>query len=406
MSERLSAVTLAAFVYLLLISGGVIPYVEGEVAKSVAKGAMLVTVLLIACFATVRRSVLPPIGLFVLVGLAFMGAGLYRSSDVSFALEKIDGAILCSAAVALSIDRGYARFGEQRFQAAFLLFAFLILVATILYKAKFGFFDRQTRFLLNGPIIYGWLMGFCALLALHLRSLQRRVVWSVLFAMFLAALLWTESKGSAFAFAVGLAAYILSSFRKNFRFLLALALLSGSVYFLFRSDFIVLFEESRFSAVARLLTGELGQADDGSIGIRSLLLDEALRNFWAHPVFGTGLGQFTFDGFVYPHNQHLEIFAELGFVAGFAHLLFVAAALMRANVLHRCLILLFAVGSAFSGDASYLRFLYAFCLLTFLPGGRDRLAKAPMRARPLYNRVMQPLSRGNSKLIHVPRALV
>lgn len=371
MSERLSVILLAGFAYLLLVSGGVIPYVERDVAKSVVKGGMLVVVLLMMSFGTVRRSVLLPIGLFLLVGSAFMGVGLYRSSDISFALEKIDGAILCSVIVALVIDRGYGRYGERGFQAAFLQFAFLILAATVLYKAQFGFFDRQTRFLLNGPIIYGWLMGFCALLSLHLRSVERRAIWSVLFAIFLAALLWTESKGSAIAFSVGLVAYILGSFRKNFKLLLSLALLSCSVYFLFLSDLIELFQESRFSAVARFLAGELGEVDDGSIGIRSLLLDEALRNFWAHPVLGIGLGQFTFDSLVYPHNQHLEIFAELGFVAGFAHVIFVGAALLRANPLNRCFILLFAVGSAFSGDASYLRFLYAFCVLTFLPVERS-----------------------------------
>ncbi|MDM0110727.1 O-antigen ligase family protein [Variovorax sp. J22R133] len=362
MSKQICALLLATFVYLMLVSGGVIPYADGDAVKAGVKGGMLVIVIFLGIFNPISRSSLALIATFLCFGLIFMCLGLLHSSNISYALEKIDGALLCSVIVALVIEKGYARYGEQEFQAAFLCCALIILIATIAYKVQFGLFDRQVKFLLNGPIVYGWLMGFCALLSLNLWEERRKVFWGLLLVVFICALLWTESKGAAVAFAVAAFVLLLNSLRKNLKYVLLGVLLLTVVYVLFYDQLIYLFMESRFAAVARVLTGEVADVDDGSIGVRSLLAEHALEDFRAHPFLGIGLGEFSYDSFVYPHNQHLEIFTELGIFAGMAHIGFVMLALFRAGRLNRAVILFFVGASAFSGDVSYLRFLYAFCL--------------------------------------------
>jgi O-antigen ligase len=134
---------------------------------------------------------------------------------------------------------------------------------------------------------------------------------------------------------------------------------------------------SRLDAIGRLITGTTNELDEGSVGTRSTLFDIAMNQFWESPMFGIGLGQFRFNEYNYPHNQHLEIFVELGALVGMLHIGFIAYSFIKSSNINRSIILLFAVGACFSGDTSYLRFLYAFCLLSIITvhtvqGGRKK----------------------------------
>ncbi|MGT2512712.1 O-antigen ligase family protein [Cupriavidus basilensis] len=144
-------------------------------------------------------------------------------------------------------------------------------------------------------------------------------------------------------------------------------------FFLFSDVLMDMLSNSRLAAVGRFLNGDLGGADEGSFGVRSILAEKATQEFWDNPILGIGIGEFRFGEYVYPHNQHLEIFAELGVFFGIAHLLFVFSSFVVASRVNKAIILLFAVAASFSGDASYLRFLYSFCLLGFL--GRGSISK-------------------------------
>ncbi|MNL28729.1 hypothetical protein D3C87_1503870 [compost metagenome] len=144
--------------------------------------------------------------------------------------------------------------------------------------------------------------------------------------------------------------------------MLGFVLCVGS-YLLFSEFFDEVLSNSRFAALERLFTSNLTAVDEGSVGARSVLLEEALRGFWENPLFGIGLGGFSYGEYVYPHNQHLEILAELGIFVALLHFAFVLFSFIRSDLIYRTLIIFFATAASFSGDSSYLRFLYAFCLL-------------------------------------------
>ena len=364
---RVFAFASAGAAYLTLVAGGLLPLAADGVEKALAKAAMLIVFICLFALSKHRRSTIQPIAIFTAVGMVIGIALLTRTTNTAFAVDKIDGAIICAAAVALLLRQGYDVYGQQTFLSSFLWWSFAVLVATVAYKLQAGFFDRGVRFLLNGPIVYGWLMGFCSLLAYHIWHTKRKPVFGGLFFAFLLGLIWTESKGSLLAFLAGLLLYVALNARESLRRSLpVIAVFFAVLYFLF--DAVQLFlQDSRLSAIARIFAGELSATDEGSVGMRSLLADIALDQFAAHPLFGIGLGNFRYGEYLYPHNQHLEMFAEGGVFVGSLHLLFIAIAFARADALHKSVLVLFFVASSFSGDASYLRFLYAFSLLALLP---------------------------------------
>lgn len=187
------------------------------------------------------------------------------------------------------------------------------------------------------------------------------------FAIFFMALVWTESKGAILAFLIGLAIYCVLRFHRKYKLLIALVIGGIVFYFTLADQLVELLEDSRLSAILRIVGGELNQSDEGSVGSRVVLIDKAMQDFSSHIFMGIGLANYSFNEFVYPHNQHLEIFAEMGVVVGFIHVIFVLLSFWRANILNKALIVFFGVAASFSGDVSYLRFLYAFCLVGFMP---------------------------------------
>lgn len=361
----LGAFGVAALVYMLFVSGGVVPYSPDDSQKATIKAVLLV-LSLFALGLRVDRAAISTIGLFLLVGLGIGLLALMRSADLNFSIDKIDGAILCSAAIVLLINASRLRHGIQVFQVAIIWFSMFVLVATVLYKLQFGFFDRSVRFFLNGPIVYGWLMGGVALLSFHMWRERRQTRFIVFFGAFVAALLWTESKGSILAFFSAFGAYLMLNSERKIVHGAVLLIIVSVVYFFLYDPLLDFLGDSRLSAGARFLSGQLGDVDEGSFGIRAALQDQAINDFRENPWFGIGIGGFKYGEFVYPHNQHLEIFAELGGLVGIIHVFFVLVAFVRAPNLIKALIVLFAVGGSFSGDASYLRFLYVACLLAFV----------------------------------------
>lgn len=367
-----AASILAAAVYLLFVSGGVFPYVQEDPIKSLVKGLGLAVVVFHFLTVKIRHADFDPLSTFFFFGLAIGVWGLMRTENIGFALEKIDGAIVCSLLIAMLLQHGYRSYGEIDFQSRLLMFSFLILILTLVYKSMFGFFDREVRFFLNGPIVYGWITGFCSLVSFHVWTERRRLVYLLAFAVFFMALVWTESKGAIFAFLIALAIYCVLRFRRNYKLLLVLAIGGVIFYFTLADQLVEFLEDSRLSAMVRIVGGELNQSDEGSVGSRVVLVDKAMQDFSSHTFLGIGLANFSLNEFVYPHNQHLEIFAEMGVFVGLLHVIFVVLSFWRANMLNKSLIVFFGVAASFSGDVSYLRFLYAFCLVGYMPDVGDR----------------------------------
>ncbi|MEG0149104.1 MAG: O-antigen ligase family protein [Comamonas sp.] len=357
---------LIAFVYFFIVSGGFIPTFHEDFEKSLGKLLALIMLIFGGMLVSVRINTLKVVGVFILCGIFFAILSMTRSNYIVYAIEKLDGAILCTAGIVLFLDYIFIKIGRDNFLKNFNIIALVILILTIFYKIHFGFFTRDVRFFLNGPIVFSWIMSFCALSSFHLWLKYRGNHDGLFFLVFIIAVFWTESKGALVAFSLSFIFYCLFSVKEKRIFLLFLISFLSFIAFLLLKYFTVEFEESRFGAIARLFTGNLDSRDEGSIGIREELMGHAMDLFFDNPFIGIGLGNYQFDEFFYPHNQHLELFAEMGFFIGSLSFCFILYAFFKSDLFFKCVIMLFVIAGSFSGDASYLRFTYSFAILGIL----------------------------------------
>lgn len=149
------------------------------------------------------------------------------------------------------------------------------------------------------------------------------------------------------------------------RLVVAIGVLAVAGYIMFTqllSDFI----QQRF--------GLLFAADQGdSIDARRYILDIASTETASHP-FGVGWGGLEpslAPSAQYPHNVVAEVFAEAGWIAGAAFLVYIAAALVRArrDVLVLPLLTYWLLNALVSGDVNDNRALFAFLGVAIALGG-------------------------------------
>lgn len=365
MSLNIHCYAIVAFFYLSLVSGGVFTFHSDGFFNDVAK-------LSIAVLSVVVLARLPPpkhaFKIAVAFGLVFsipLLLSVFRSFNPGYAFYKIDAAIIGGIICFLLAASLIERFGVLCLYKSFVSFAFLVLVATLVYKIAFGFSDRNVRFLLNGPIIFGWLMGVSALLSVFIWRTQSNIAYLLLMICFSLAVVWTQSKGPLISL-VGSFAFMYFAALGNpqrIKIGLFLLLVAGGVSFF---DLSALFENSRLDAFQRVLSRSTSEADYGSVGVRAEMYEDAVSLFLGSPIFGVGIGNWqwlTNSEFFYPHNQHLEILAELG-VSYFAiYFAFLAFSFLQADGVLRTILFFFFVAVSFSGDFSYMRYVFTFCLI-------------------------------------------
>lgn len=290
--------------------------------------------------------------------LVVLAVSAFFTEDWAYAQKKIDSAFLVTPLISIAAAELTARNGIARALKLFLLVALAFLAMTILYKLQSGLFDRQSRFFLNGPIVFGWLMGLNCLLALHLYLTEKRPIhWLAAAAAFALAVLWTASKGPLLALVLTLG-FLLAS-RLNWRSVMALTGLPAAAYFL-APRFLPETALERFGALDRLLSGQTTGADAGSIGARTEAFGDAIAIFLERPFFGVGLGNFQFGsstGLLYPHSVVPESLAEMGLIGAFALIFVSARILISTSTLGRLVLVYFAVALSFSGDLSYIHLL-------------------------------------------------
>jgi len=255
---------------------------------------------------------------------------------------------------------------------------------TVLYKIKFGFWDREVRFFLNGPIVFGWLMGLHALFSLMIWAKKggARYIFSAV--LFTFAVVWTQSKGPLLALGLCLAVFVLSVAKQNLK--VFRNLVGGftvlCVALAFNVDAVLdSLEGSRLQSIAALVTGETQENDEGSIGSRGAMLEEAIGFIGDSAPFGIGVGEWpnrSRSGLAYPHNQHLEVLVEMGVPWFLLHITFIIFSLIKGNWELRIVMLFFFVASSVSGDVSYMRYLYPFALISISTYG-FRSARASSR---------------------------
>lgn len=286
--------------------------------------------------------------------------GLLVNTNTDYGLEKLDSAIttsaLCASAFAFLVHRN----GPYRSIHSLLSFALIILFLTFLYKLHFGFLDRSVRFLLNGPIVFGWLMGLFFILTLNQWLHTRKLSLILLLGTFFLALLWTASKGPLLATA--LTSLSILALRVGLKTILVILPLALALY----SIVPYLTEISgleRLGAISRILHGELAEADYGSVQTRIEMYSSSLDMIISNPLLGVGLGNWAQDAsgdFRYPHNVPLELAAEIGLPLAAAFFLTYFIYAFLGGPLSLTISLYFFICQMFSGDASYLRFAIAF----------------------------------------------
>lgn len=353
--------------YLSLVSGGVFTFGGdggiGDLAKIVIALLSFIFVLRLRPSRSAVRLSLA----FLLVFSIPLFISSFRAHDFEYAIYKIDAAVFGSILAFLLAGTAVERYGFLSFCRAFVYVAALILVLTLVYKIAFGFSDRNVRFFLNGPIVFGWLMGLACVFAVCLWSIERSVSYLLFSLVFALAVLWTQSKGPLLALLVSYVFVFLIHLRPVQR-LKILGLVAPLGLALFSFDLSNYVDTARFVAIERVLSNSLADSDYGSIGARAEMYGAALALSKDNPMTGIGLGNWqwvTGSAFKYPHNQHLEALAENGLFFFLIYFIFILIGFLVSNFVVRSALIFFFIAASFSGDFSYMRYLLSFCLLAY-----------------------------------------
>ena len=356
----------ASVVYVLLATGVVLPI---SVAGVVLPLHTIAYMLLISAL-LIREEFQFSFGRSILFMLPFSIVMLmvsFASPDEWYLVSKFEGAVLSTILAAGIISYAMIRWGEDEFLRAFLVVASIVLVLTVAYKFSFGIDDRSVRFFMNGPIVFAWIMGLCALICIvrpprELGTYKR----AAMIFCFVSAAIWTESKGPLLALVVALGVHVLVSGRVRSAIL---ATFTGLLIVVLVYRFAPEDTLERFSAISRLLAGRTTAVDEGSIGTRELLFGEAIKIWQQNPFFGAGLASWpsvSAYGFDYPHNVTLEILAEAGLALLVPFMAMVLFLLVNTSPLGRIVLIYFFICTSLSGDISYLRFLLSFPVAAYL----------------------------------------
>lgn len=353
--------TIPLMVYLLLATGKVLPLYAFGVLFPFHTAIIILYLLTLLTRPGFGHS-LRFAGFLLFPLLAIYLIASIRSADPNLIAKRLEGAFLLTILIATLVSVYAIKYSETYFQQAFLKVAILILFLTILYKIGTGFFDRGERFFLNGPIVFGWIMGFAALTSLY-QAVNRQgrplVRISIAF-IFLTSVIWTSSKGPIFALAIA-AGFIFLINVKNSRVYLYLGLTFVALILLvpYLPDKMTV----RFLAFTQVLGSSVYQGDFGSVGIRPTLWKDAINMFLENPFFGVGAGNWQFGTqygeYVYPHSMTLELAAETGVFGLTAFFAMVGFIFFKSSNWMRVTLIYFLICTSFSGDFYYFRMVVA-----------------------------------------------
>lgn len=369
--------------YLSLVSGGVLLFGSDGVANDLVKVGIAIIAMALTLRAAPSREACGVAFKFILVFSIPLLFSSYFSRNVDYSLSKIDSAILGTSLSFLLAAATIRRYGFLEFMRGFLWVGLVVLLLTVVYKSIFGFSDRSVRFFLNGPIVFGWLMGLMGVVAISIWQVTgvRRYLLFVL--LFLVAVLWTQSKGPLLAFmaVAGLVFLMQMRFKQK---MLSLLFMVAILFVSSHSNFFELFANTRLSAIERFFNNSTSEMDYGSVDVRLHMYNDALDLVSRNPVAGIGVGNwqaFTSSDFLYPHNQHLEILVELGVFYFVLYISFLIFSLIVAGSILRSVLVFLLIAASFSGDLSYTRYIFLFALLAIYLWASDDGSAAISRAR-------------------------
>ncbi|WP_341863266.1 O-antigen ligase family protein [Gymnodinialimonas sp. 57CJ19] len=362
--NKLSSVVLAFALYLSISSGGL------GLADVFTIERALVSAFLtfLALLSSIVLAVLSRTGAQRTLYCIFATVVFYciiqflRADSIILALGKLDGLVFASGLVFI-LGRAVQVHDAVELRRSLIVSAIFVLVLTIAYKWYFGFWDREVRFFLNGPIIFGWLMAVSSLLCLDVQREGSRILYISLAVIFLLALFWTESKGPLIGYMIG-ATYLMTSGGKYYRLPVIVAAFWLAGYVAVANNLF----PSRFLVLERMISGTLLASDFGSVGVRQLMWLESLEMFSQRPFFGMGLGNWASNSMisfqfgeriVYPHNIIAEILSEHGLVGAVFFGVLFWLIYLRSSRLGRCVFITICVSLLFTGDMGNWHFLVA-----------------------------------------------
>lgn len=288
---------------------------------------------------------------------------LLRSHEINSALEKLDGLIVGGLFIYI-IGRSQYSKNSEFFLRNLIAAGLFILTITIAYKIQFGFFDRQVRYFLNGPIVFGWLMAVMAIISLYVADRDKDKRFYIAAAIFLAAALWSASKGPLAGFMAALP-FIFVHRQRFRRMVMLIAVLIVGLVLAVELNLI----PERLSPANYFSTGDPSSLSLGSIGIRQIMWTDAWSIFKSQPILGVGLGNWSSNTsiflaqyeFKYPHNILAEVLSEQGIIGALFWSSILTHIFLKSHGLSRAIFVFSGCALMFSGDMAYWR------LLIFIP---------------------------------------
>lgn len=361
----LNALPYAVSFWVIMIVGNVLPFYS-EQSVPLGVNTVIAAVFLGPLLLKSEGSAFSKLAILMLyVFLVLLVFGMLRTDDPAYAMLKIDGAIIVPFFTSFIAVECIRKHGASETCKAMCAVLFAILVATVLYKLHFGFFDRTVRFFLNGPIVFSWLMGVLAILSLHLGISTNSKIYFLVFALAFLAVIWSMSKGPLLALTATLVFYFLRNItnkRASAALFVVASVVCVTVYFI--KDALL---SSRYMAIFRVSQGD--DVDEGSVGARMGMWTDSIELAHDHPLIGVGLANWQFytdTDFFYPHNFVLELASEMGIIFTFLAFMVIVTTSwkIRQSIFFSVVVFLF-ICLLFSGDVTYLRYPLAFLIMGY-----------------------------------------
>ena len=328
--------------------------------------------------------------LFFIIPISF---SLLWSENVDYGLYKI-GNLFLSSYIALIFFSAAIKLTSISFLSKVILKLLLfLLIITIFYKINYGFFDREVLFFLNGPIVFGRLMGIGAILTLV--STSSKLKKGLYFMVFAIAVIWTASKGPILAlFTVTLIyAIFFMNLRQQIVSLIAVIVLGLLAYG--NPDVLRELGLIRLIDTITYLFSENENFSSRSISLRWAVLNESFQALLTNSILGVGLGDWASNvlnlGFIYPHNFFAEVFVEGGMLLGFLFCIPYLIFLKNPKSMLFLVSFYLLLSQQVSGDILDSRYWLVFSILCFC----YKIDFRAIRSRPIKNRFSKRLKKVN-----------
>ena len=259
---------------------------------------------------------------------------------------------------------------ERSIHIVTIYFMVVLFFLALLWKMKFGFWDRSVSYFMNGPIVFGKHMCIGLILAFTLQGFKQTNSGKLVCILFAFGVFWSMSKGPILALLLtGGVLFIRKMTPKSI-------ILGASLLFVFyySSPYILEYMETLGTPFARLIEGfsalvsgdyDRGSAAYGSVGARIALYSSAIDLFRLYPVHGIGIGEWASqiaNSGTYPHNFYLEILAESGALGFICIAMPVSMFFFNFRDRYFYVPLFLMLAQQFSGDLADARWILVFSI--------------------------------------------